>query len=280
MTLKEHYRYFLEKLTALYPSGEAATITEWVFEKTAALKKADVLKTPERPIPTGIELQLQQQLGELLQHRPVQYVLGEAWFAGMRLMVNESVLIPRPETEELVQQVSARLFENAKVLDVGTGSGCIALALKKNCPNAIITAIDLSGNALTVALQNSINESLDVNFIQMDVLKKEESASLPKFDFIVSNPPYIPMREKGEMDAHVTHYEPHLALFVPNERPLLFYEALAELGRTHLNEGGNIWVETHESMAQITAALFEEQYDQVEIHTDLFGKERMVSAVY
>lgn len=280
MTLKEHYRYFLEQLTALYPSGEAATITDWVFEKTAALNKADVLKTPERTIPTGTELQLQQQLGELLKHRPVQYVLGEAWFAGMRLMVNESVLIPRPETEELVQQVSARLFENAKVLDVGTGSGCIALALKKNCPTTHITAVDLSGNALAVALQNSINESLHINFIQMDVLKKEESATLPKFDFIVSNPPYIPLEEKKEMETHVTGYEPHLALFVPNERPLLFYEAIAELGKSHLKEGGQIWVETHESLAKATAALFEESYAEVIIHIDLFGKERMVSAIY
>jgi release factor glutamine methyltransferase len=201
----------------------------------------------------------------------------------MKLTVNEHVLIPRPETEELVQLVlDQAMFDNTtpSILDIGTGSGCIAIAIKKNMPAARVTAIDVSMHALDIAKGNAAAQQTDIDFLAVDFLDEKRWNHLPKFDYIVSNPPYIPLNEKDKLDINVTAFEPHQALFVPDNLPLLFYEKIAVFGNTHLNSHGTIFMETHEDFAKETAALFTKDYKNVSIKKDLFGKERMVTASF
>ena len=282
MTIKEQYRFFLQQLQTIYNLNEATVITDWVFESLAGIERFDVIKNPDLPLSVAKEEALSNSLTTLLQHKPVQYVLGEAWFYKMKLKVNEQVLIPRPETEELVQLVLTHVATDQiaapTILDIGTGSGCIAIALKKNIPAAIVTAIDVSGEALLVAKENAINQDTAIRFFQTDFLNEVKWTDLPTFDIISSNPPYIPINEKEKLDINVTAFEPHQALFVPDNTPLLFYEKIAAFGKTHLNPGGKIFMETHEDYARETAGLFSPFYSEVAIKKDIFGKERMVVA--
>ena len=281
MIIKEHYRFFLQQLQTIYNLNEATVITDWVFESLAGIERFDIIKNPDLPLSATKEEALNKALTPLLQHKPVQYVLGEGWFYKMKLKVNEQVLIPRPETEELVQLVLTHFATNqiaATILDIGTGSGCIAIALKKNIPAAIVTAIDVSEEALLVAKENANNQDTTILFFQTDFLNEAQWTALPTFDIIISNPPYIPIYEKEKLDTNVTAFEPHQALFVPDNTPLLFYEKIAAFGKTHLNSGGKIFMETHEDYARQTAGLFSPFYSEVAIKKDIFGKERMVVA--
>lgn len=284
MTIKEQYRFFLQQLQTIYNLNEATVMTDWVFESLAGIERFDVIKNPAFPLSTIKQEALKNALTALLQHKPVQYVLGEAWFYNMKLKVNEQVLIPRPETEELVQLVlsAASILPTAAptILDIGTGSGCIPIAIKKNMPASIVTAIDVSKGALLVAKENAATQQTDIGFLQVDFLDEAQWSTLPKFDIIISNPPYIPINEKEKMDINVTAFEPYQALFVPNNSPLLFYEKIATFGKTHLNTGGKVFMETHEDYAKETADLFAQFYSEVAIKKDIFGKERMVVAVY
>jgi release factor glutamine methyltransferase len=284
MTIKEQYRFFLQQLQTIYNLNEATVITDWVFESLAGIERFDVIKNPDSPLSTIKQEALKNALTALLQHKPVQYVLGEAWFYNMKLKVNEQVLIPRPETEELVQLVLTHIATDQiaapAILDIGTGSGCIAIALKKNIPQAIVTAIDVSGEALLVAKENAIKQDTTIRFFQTDFLNEAQWTALPTFDIIISNPPYIPINEKEKLDINVTAFEPHQALFVPDKAPLLFYEKIAGFGKTHLNQNGKIFMETHEDYAKETADLFKEYYNEVTIQKDIFDKERMVIALY
>jgi release factor glutamine methyltransferase len=197
--------------------------------------------------------------------------------------VNEDVLIPRPETEELVELIIAdrgSRLTDISILDIGTGSGCIPIALKKNLPAAMISAIDISEQALTVAKNNAEDHNTSINFMQMDFLDEEQWKMLPHFDIIVSNPPYIPENEKDQLAKNVLDHEPHRALFVADNRPLLFYEKIAVFGKTHLKPNGKMYMETHSGQAGAVAALFQNIYSSVEIKNDLFGKERMVIVSY
>jgi release factor glutamine methyltransferase len=268
MTNMELYRQYLQYLQSIYSSSEAAVITDWVFEKLVGLKRADLIKNPGQSLNTTIETQLNQSLEALLQHKPVQYVLGEAWFYKMKLIVNEEVLIPRPETEELVQlviddygfrldslQTEGSGFTSAEahpisMLDIGTGSGCIAVALKKSLPDIRMHAIDISVGALSVAKINAMEQQADIQFLQVDFLNEGQWKQLPVFDVIISNPPYIPFNEKDKMDKNVTAFEPHTALFVPDKTPLLFYEKIAAFGKKHLQINGKIYVEIMKILQQ------------------------------
>ena len=279
MIIKDLYRNFLVQLQKIYNLSEATTITEWVFEKMASLKRSDILKNPEKKITPAADKLIQETLQELLLHKPVQYVLGEAWFYRMKFKVNAHVLIPRPETEELVEQLIAdrksKLTDPA-ILDIGTGSGCIPIAIKKNLPAAKLTAIDISKDALALATENATLHNAHVNFMLLDFLDESAWPSLPLFDIIISNPPYIPLNEKEKLAKNVTSFEPHLALFVPDKSPLLFYEKIAAFGKDHLLPNGKIYLETHEDNAKKTAALFRNHYQTVMIKKDMYGKERMV----
>jgi release factor glutamine methyltransferase len=279
MMIKDLYRNFLVKLQKIYSLSEATAITDWVFEKTASLKRTNILKNPEKIITPAAGELIQKTLQELLQHKPVQYVLGEAWFYRTKFKVNAHVLIPRPETEELVEQLitdrKSKLTDPA-ILDIGTGSGCIPIAIKKHLPASKLTAIDVSEDALELAKENAALHNAHINFMLLDFLDESTWPSLPLFDIIISNPPYIPLSEKEKLAKNVTSFEPHLALFVPDNSPLIFYEKIAAFGRDHLLPNGKIYLETHEDYAQQTAALFRSHYQTVMIKKDMYGKERMI----
>lgn len=279
MTLKELYRNFLVQLQKIYSLGEATAITDWVFEKMASLKRSDILKNPEKIISPAANELIQNTLHELLLHKPIQYALGEAWFYRMKIKVNEHVLIPRPETEELVEQLikdrKSKLTDPA-ILDIGTGSGCIPIAIKKNLPASKLTAIDVSKDALSLAKENAMLHNTHIQFTELDFLDERNWQTLGMFDIIISNPPYIPIHEKEKLAKNVTEFEPHLALFVPDRTPLIFYEKIASFGRDHLLPNGNIYLETHEDLAKETAALFHNNYQTVMVKKDMYGKERMI----
>ncbi|MEP7108897.1 MAG: peptide chain release factor N(5)-glutamine methyltransferase [Ferruginibacter sp.] len=303
MTNKETYRGYLQQLQQIYSGTEAAVITDRVFESVAGLQRADIIKNPRHALDPSTLEHLNNCLAALLQQKPVQYVLGEAWFCQMRLTVNEQVLIPRPETEELVQLVvdnwqkgvgkkqpaisnpeflaGTQTWEGSggiSMLDIGTGSGCIAIAVKKSLPDIMMHAIDISPGSLSVAKINAINQQTDIRFLQVDFLEDKSWKDLPVFDVIISNPPYIPLNEKNKLDKNVSAFEPHSALFVPDDAPFFFYERIAEFGKKHLKRNGKIYVEIHEDFAKETAGVFKPGY-VVEIKKDMSGKDRILIAV-
>jgi release factor glutamine methyltransferase len=283
MTAKEIYRNFLVELQKIYSLNEATIITDWVFESVAHIKKTDLIKTPTLELNEAVQKKIAAKLPELLSHKPVQYILQKAWFYNLSFTVNEHVLIPRPETEELVETLLSdykKKITNPSILEVGTGSGCIAVALKKNMPAAQITAIDISKDALKVAEQNAIKNHTAIGFKEINFLNESLWKTLPMFDIIVSNPPYIPNNEKEKLDINVVKFEPHTALFVPDNSPLIFYEKIAAFAKEHLNYGGSVYVETHENYAKEVAAVFGKGYQTVLIKKDIFGKERMVVVYY
>lgn len=285
MTMQEATFYLLKKLRSIYPEGEASQITDWVMEHITSSKKAERMIYKKEAITDDEEKKLKQYTERLIQHEPVQYVLNEAWFYKMKFYVDKNVLIPRPETEELVDWIVREVgsqgsgVRSKKILDIGTGSGCIAVALKKNLPAAEVWACDVSDEALTVARKNA--DSLDalIDFIPIDFLNKEEWKQLPHFDVIVSNPPYVPEKDKAQMQPNVLNYEPHTALFVPNDDALIFYKAIAEFAKEKLNANGSVYAEIHESLGEDVMKLFRSKGFSAELRKDLQGKERMINAV-
>jgi release factor glutamine methyltransferase len=218
---------------------------------------------------------------ELLAHRPVQYVLGESWFAGMRFQVDERVLIPRPETEELVDWIVSSAGGPGDLLDVGTGSGCIAVSVARKRPDLAVTACDLSVGALEVAQQNSAALAAGVSFIQLDFLDRGAWRQLPPLRWVVSNPPYIVAAEGAWMARHVIDYEPHTALFVPETDALVFYRALGEFARRGLEPGGGVFAEIHEDRGAAALQLMKEYgAREVVLRKDLQGKDRMIKATW
>ncbi len=215
----------------------------------------------------------------LLNDKPIQYILGKAWFMGRSFMVNEHVLIPRPETEELIEWVVDYAHIIAKplqLLDIGTGSGCIAISLKKALPNCSLSAMDISAEALTVAKNNAASLETSIEFIEQDIIHQ---TTLPQvFDVMVSNPPYIPIREKINMKAQVKNYEPLIALFVPNEDPLVFYRAIAQVAKKYLAPRGQLFFEIHYDQGKAILQLLDEMNFHAEIRRDSFGKNRMIRA--
>lgn len=281
MTWNEYYRYYLQQLQHIYSAEEASIITALVFENKAGVTRLNIIKSPNEIVNNQQKNELDAALHNLLQHTPVQHITGETWFYNLKFTVNEHVLIPRPETEELVKWIIDEHTTQKKhfsMLDIGSGSGCIPVALKKNLPQASITSIDVSNDALAVAKENAEANNTPVDFLQLDFLNRDEWQRLPAFDSIVSNPPYIPLHEKENLDRNVTAYEPHNALFVPDSNPLIFYEAIAAFAKMHLKQEGKIYAEVHEDYANETAAVFASHFSQVTIKKDINGKERMVKA--
>jgi len=216
---------------------------------------------------------------QLAQGKPIQYIIGKSWFLGNDYFVNESVLIPRPETEELVEWVSeyAQIINKPlQIADIGTGSGCIAIALSLLLPDATVTGIDISEDALQVAQKNATALAANIEWVQQDILM---SASLPgNYDIMVSNPPYIPLREKATMQDLVTLHEPDIALFVMNEDPLIFYKMIARLGKQALNKNGQLFFEIHYDQGPALLKLLDEMNYHAELRQDMFGKDRMIRA--
>ncbi|WP_018613343.1 peptide chain release factor N(5)-glutamine methyltransferase [Segetibacter koreensis] len=283
MTIQFAYKQLLARLYEIYDSREAANIADWVIENVTGQRKIDRIIYKDLPVSEAQQLQLAKLAEELLQHKPVQYVLGEAWFADMKLMVNKSVLIPRPETEELVEWMSEDIKKSGDteilLVDVGTGSGCIAIAMKKKLPGLKVSAIDVSKDALEVAKLNSLKQKTNVEFLHLDFLNENEWNNLNKYDIIASNPPYIKESEAAEMQKNVLQYEPHLALFVPNENALTFYEAIARFSREHLKPNGSVYVEINEALGdQVVKVFAKNGLSEIILKKDLQGKDRMVKA--
>ena len=310
MTIDELYKHFVEQLKIIYDERESANIADWVFECIANSKRSDRILDKQKQLSNSKIKELNTALLKLLDHKPVQYVLGEAWFYKMKLFVNEHVLIPRPETEELVEWVvedvrakryDVRSVEDVRgtgyevrskksinikhpisdivhIIDIGTGSGCIAIALKKELADAEIFAIDVSEEALHVAKKNAENQNAPINFLQIDFLNEGSWASLPLFNIIISNPPYIPENEKSKLAKNVVDHEPHLALFVKNDDPLIFYKEIAFFAERHLKQTGKIFVEVHENYSKEVQQIFAGKNFTTEIRKDIYGRERMVCA--
>lgn len=281
MTAAHLYIEFKNKLESIYDDREAKNITDWVFENVTGLKKWQ-LRDQQITLSDTHKNKLEKYLEELLQSKPVQYVLNEAWFYKRKYYVNEDTLIPRPETEELVEWVIDDLKRKKKnkirILDVGTGSGCIPVSLKLELPHAAVTAIDVSGKALLVAKKNAEELNADISFLQVDFLQNAEWHLLGEYDVIVSNPPYIPVSEKKMLSKNVIDFEPEMALFVNDNDPFIFYNKIAEFAQLHLTKDGNIYVEVHEEYAHQVNGIFCNIGFSTAIKKDIYGKERMVSA--
>jgi len=281
MDIQGAQQSLLSLLTSLYPDREAAVITDWVMENITGRKKIDRIINKNTALTAGESELLHRYSAELLTHRPVQYVLHESWFAGMKFYVDEQVLIPRPETEELVEWVADTLrpSPHPSILDIGTGSGCIAIALARLLPGARVHACDISEGALSIAKRNASSLGSDIHFRHLDILDPGGWAALPPFHALVSNPPYIPVQDKTTMTPHVLEFEPHLALFVEDNDPLLFYRAIAGLAGEKLLPGGSVFAEIHEELAAPLQALFRESgFRDIIIRKDMQGKDRMISA--
>jgi release factor glutamine methyltransferase len=268
--------YLIDKLEACYDSREAGNIVQELFHAYHGWTRSEVVLNATQRLGESELLKYHFALKRLLQGEPLQYVLGYAWFLDMKLRVDNAVLIPRPETEELVRLVAQHIsISNPRILDVGTGSGCIALGLKKIIPDAIITAIDVSENALAVARSNASEHMLNVDFRRHDILTEKPEGT---FDVIVSNPPYIPIGEYESMAKRVTEHEPHLALYTPDEDALLFYKRIMELSNELLTPEGFVYCEIHEKRAEELVELSNQFSIQTpKISSDFQGKNRFIS---
>lgn len=281
-TIRTALDHAVQKLLTLYAKEEAENIASWIVEKATRLNRSEVRQNRDKQINPAEEQYILNALDKLLEGMPVQYVVGEVYFMDMKLMVNPSVLIPRPETEELCMLI---LKENNpvgihKVLDICTGSGCIALALEKGFKNAEVTALDISEAALLVATENAKKNNASIQFLKHDIIK-EDPFSTRLFDLIVSNPPYVMEIEKKMMRRNVLDHEPHEALFVSDSDPLLFYRRIAFKSLTWLNKGGQLYFEINENKGQeIVEMLKELNYANIKLRKDIYDKWRFVSAQY
>jgi release factor glutamine methyltransferase len=273
-TLAEKQAEYIKKLTTICDQAEARAITLWILEDVLNVKGPKLSLERFMVLTTHQEEVLDDYLNRLLKYEPVQYILGYAEFYGLKFKVSPAVLIPRPETEELVELIGEEIANpQLSILDIGTGSGCIPIALKKKIAQADMTSIDISEDALQIARENATSNNADVIFIQMDILKEIPSR---KYDLIVSNPPYIGHDEKEKMNNNVLIYEPHLALF--SDDPLLFYKRIAEIAAQILNPDGKIYLEVSEFRAKDVVMIFSGTGMKAQIIKDMSGKDRIVRA--
>ncbi|GAC1383300.1 MAG: peptide chain release factor N(5)-glutamine methyltransferase [Ginsengibacter sp.] len=282
MTLQDYFNYFKKELEQIYSTSESENITDWVFESVTGLKRGDRLLRKSDNLSEKDTTQLRDALTRLKDHEPIQYVLGESWFYKEKFRVSRDVLIPRPETEELISWALSEISKDDKldILDIGTGSGCIPIIMKKYLPKSIVKSIDISEKAINVAKDNARQLNVDVEFICTNFINDSNWSTMGQYDVIISNPPYIPISEVRTLRKNVTDYEPGLALFVEDSYPLLFYKKIIDFSILHLYKSGKIFVEIHEDHAVNTLNLFEVyEFAKVEIRNDIYGKERMIMAV-
>jgi len=283
MTLNEARTVLTKELKNVYETDELRNIIELVVEHITNMSRAEQVKN-KIPYLTCTQLEDLDAITERLKkNEPVQYVLGEAWFAGMKFKVNKNVLIPRPETEELVDWIvkesQKSKVKSQNIIDIGTGSGCIPITLKKKLPESDVSAIDVCSEALFTATENAMELNAEVNFLLVDFLDEEKWKELAQYDIIVSNPPYVKQSEINIMHERVKEFEPHLALFVSDNNPLLFYKKLSDFSMKHLKAGGKLFVEINEALGEAISNLFRSAgFLNVELKKDMQGKDRMVMA--
>ena len=271
--------FLKNELKAYFSPEEISSLTRLILEKEFSIPLADVLTCKFNHLSDAAVKKLGEIIGKLKNAEPIQYILGETVFFGLSFYLDSSVLIPRPETEELVQWViTSTNNASAKILDIGTGSGCIAVTLAKKLPHAEVHAWDISPDALEVARKNAERNGVHLFFLEKDIL--QESVSDRMFDIIVSNPPYVTESQKSDMEDNVLRFEPHLALFVPDENALVFYEKIADFARIYLNKGGALFFEINrEKGEQIEMLLQQRGFKNIERVKDISGNERMIKAV-
>ena len=273
--------YFFKELDVLLGARECKSYFELCCYSWLGMSKSDLILEASAVLSESQILKFLYGIKEFKKHVPLAHVLGEQYFYGLTFKVNKQVLIPRPETEELVDLIVQENKGEIDVLDVGTGSGCIAISLKKSLPNAVVSAVDISEGAIEVALSNSLKNNTKVNFVLSDALDLLASeVSNKKWDVVVSNPPYIPVQEKLGMDKNVVGYDPDLALFVPDSAPLLFYDAIGHWAKKFLKPTGKLYFEIHENFGQeVCDLLLGIGFSEVVLLQDLQGKDRIVKAV-
>lgn len=303
MTIKDFKLYFSEQLSTLYPKTEIDTFFFLLMEEYLGFQRIDTVLKSDFKIPNDKIILLKNALKRIQKEEPIQYILGKTEFYGLPFKVTNNTLIPRQETEELVEWILNEIdtSQNLNILDIGTGTGCIPISLAKHLPNATISAIDVSTEALSIAKENAILNNVSVNFMEQDILQIETlsviankvkqsknnneitSSQVPrndiKFDIIVSNPPYVRELEKVEIKNNVLENEPHLALFVDDNNPLLFYNKIADLAKKHLSKSGLLFFEINQYLGKETIEMLSQKgFSNIELRKDLFGNDRMVKA--
>lgn len=281
MKLKQYRQIFLEKLTPIYDEGEVESFFYITLEELKGWKRSDLALNPGAELSVAELDRWNNVLAQLELQKPIQYILSKAHFYGLEFEVNENTLIPRPETEELVEWIikENQSGKQIKILDIGTGSGCIAIALAKNLPDVQVHAVDISEGALQVAKRNAAKNNVAVTFWQTDILTTETLPDM--FDIIVSNPPYVRNMEKEEIKKNVLDYEPHLALFVEDNDALLFYRKISQLAKQNLPENGLLYFEINQYLGTETKEMLEQlQFKNAELRKDIYGNHRMIKGVF
>lgn len=281
-TIQQTAQTIKQQLAAIYPEPEAGAMVQEVLQHILEQNRVQLSLNQQQELTIKQQEQLQSIVGRLRQHEPLQYVLGVAHFYGLELVVNQNVLIPRPETEELVNLVikEHHTFKNLRILDICTGSGCIPIALAANLHTEVVYGLEVSEGALEVAKTNAAKYKLAINWLHQDIFEEVKSIDLNSLDVITSNPPYVLEEEQQLMRANVLEYEPHLALFVPDTDPLKFYKRIAAVGYRLLKPGGKLYFEINERYGTQTCdVLLQAGFSEAKVVQDLFNKDRMVRAV-
>ena len=280
MLLKQFRIHFFESLKGIHDENEVESFFFILTEYLHNLKRIDLALNPSFEISEAEVQKWESIISELKTEKPIQYIIGETWFYDSKFYVNEHTLIPRPETEELVDWIFATEKKNDKkekltILDIGTGTGCIPISLKKNLPQAEVSAIDVSEEALKVAQRNALENKVEINFILQNILETEDLKQ--QFDIIVSNPPYVRNMEKQENKKNVLAFEPHLALFVEDNDALLFYRKIAQLALKSLTPNGLLFFEINQYLGKETVELLENLgFKNIELKKDIYGNDRMI----
>ncbi|MDA9316835.1 peptide chain release factor N(5)-glutamine methyltransferase [Polaribacter sp.] len=281
MNLKEYKIYFTKALSELYPQTEIDTFFFYLMEAYLDFQRIDLIIKPNFKISTEAGVLFKKALEALKKEIPIQYILGETEFYGLPFIVNRHTLIPRPETEELVEWIleTADITAPLQIIDIGTGTGCIPITLAKHLPNARLFAIDISKEALRIAKQNAILNNVKLHFTEKNILK---TTTLPqKFDIIISNPPYVRELEKVDIKKNVLDNEPHIALFVEDDNPLLFYDKIADLAIEHLTKNGLLYFEINQYLGTETVEMLHKKgFKNIDLKKDVFGKDRMIKCTF
>ncbi len=298
MILKEFKTYFTEELSRIYPETEIASFFFLLIEEKLGFQRIDSVLKADFNIPSDVLTFFGKAIKRLQKEEPIQYILGNTEFYGLPFLVNKNTLIPRPETEELVEWVLNEIKDNKTtltfnpkpltLLDIGTGTGCIPISLKQQLPNATILAIDVSKEALITAKENAKLNSIEIDFFEVDILKANNLDEIlkqvqndVKLDIIVSNPPYVRELEKAEIKNNVLENEPHLALFVDDNNPLIFYDKIADLAKLHLSENGLLFFEINQYLGKETVKMLEDKgFKNIELKKDFSGNDRMIKASF
>ena len=271
-----------KELAGIYSPEEIESLIFLIFEKLKGYSRTQFLLAKDEILNQNERSEIDEIILRLKNHEPIQYILGETEFYGLPFNTVPEVLIPRPETEEMVQWIiqENKLAEPA-ILDIGTGTGCIAISLQKNIPNSTVLACDISPACLETARRNAKLNSTEIAVIEYDILNFKPETEFPELDIIVSNPPYVRETEKFLMEKNVLEYEPELALFVPDENPLIFYERIADFAQVHLNKGGRLYFEINEAFGKECLDILQDKgFSEVNLKKDINGKDRMIRAAF